>query len=367
VPAGSYLLSHSVGCLPVMARPSASDGFFQSWQSLGGNAWPSWLTYIDTFCQALATLFNAKAEQFCPQSNVSSALTKIIYSLPHTPHKNTILLSENDFPSLGFVLSLAQQRGWQLRFLAKDTPIYDLETWRKQLTPDVKLVFITHVNSVQSQRAPVKALIALAKQHDIISIVDIAQSAGVIPIDLTQWAADFVVGSCVKWLCGGPGAGFLWVNPAILMQCRPLDVGWFSHDDPFEFDIHHFKYATDAKRFWGGTPSVLPYLIAASSITLIHQIKVAKIYDHNQALLDILHQGAMEHGIEALSPRSKKHRGGTLTLKLNHPTQTVSLFNQHQILFDVRQQNGFRFSPHIYNTTEEIQALGQLFKVIGKK
>ena len=107
-----------------------------------------------------------------------------------------------------------------------------MNIWDGVLTDKTCCVLITHVQSNNSCRLPVKAITELAHQRNIYSIVDIAQSVGIIPIDLQNWQADFVIGSCVKWLCGGPGSGFLWAQEDIADHCEPLDVGWLSHQKP---------------------------------------------------------------------------------------------------------------------------------------
>ncbi|QXP36821.1 aminotransferase class V-fold PLP-dependent enzyme [Shewanella algae] len=126
------------------------------------------------------------------------------------------------------------------------------------LGEDVALAFITHAISETGQLQSVSEICALARSLGVMTVVDIAQSLGVIPIDLGQWQADAVLGSCVKWCCAGPGAAFLWLSDRLAQTLEPVDLGWFSHEAPFEFDIHDFRYAKGAKRFWGAR---LPYCL----------------------------------------------------------------------------------------------------------
>src|SRR5258707_405115 len=104
--------------------------------------------------------------------------------------------------------------------------------------------------------------------------------------------ADVVLGSCVRWLCGGRVAGFWWLGPGLMRQLKPVDVGWFSHADPFEMDIHSFRYADDARRFWGGTPSVAPYAIATAGLELLGAVGIEAVLAHNRALIDAFLQAA---------------------------------------------------------------------------
>ena len=115
LPAGIYLYSHAVGCLPQVAREGAT-AYFNEWAKQGGNAWDPWLEEIKRFNAALAALLNANVADVCPQVNLSSALTKIIQSLPKRAGRNRIVLSLLDFPTIGFVAKQAERLGYEVVF-----------------------------------------------------------------------------------------------------------------------------------------------------------------------------------------------------------------------------------------------------------
>jgi selenocysteine lyase/cysteine desulfurase len=336
------------------------------WQTKGGDAWDDWLAHIDGFCDSLAGLFNGRSDQFCPQVNISSAVTKIIASLPPRPGKNVILLSELDFPSVGFTLQQAQRLGYEIRRIPAEAASlqkpFPLQRWAEYLTPDVQVALITHVLYGNSYRNPVKEIVALARQQDIVTVIDIAQASGIVPIDVQDWNADFVVGSSIKWLCGGPGAGFMWVNDNILPRLQPFDVGWFSHENPFEFDITDFRYAPTARRFWGGTPSVLPYIIAHAGIEQIRAIGPAAIQAHNQSLTGHLVKVAQENDWPLLTPADPAQRGGTICIGFPNAAAVVNALQAAQIKVDSRPAFGVRFSPHIYITQDQIEETAETLK-----
>ncbi|MGH2444775.1 MAG: aminotransferase class V-fold PLP-dependent enzyme [Candidatus Limnocylindria bacterium] len=357
-PSGIYLLSHSVGLAPRTALGRLEEDYFDAWMHDPEQAWPRWLAEIEEFRAALARLLNHRAKCFCPQANVSSATTKILQALPRRTGSSTILLTEEAFPSIGFVVGRATDADNAVRFIGRDEDAQDPAVWATHMTPGVGLVVITHVHSNGGQRLPVNEIVALARERSIVSIVDIAQSVGVVPIDLAEWNADFVVGSSVKWLCGGPGAGFLWVNPEMLPRCEPMDVGWFSHADPFELDIHRFRFADDALRFWGGTPSVLPFVVARRSIELLDGIGIEAIRAHNVALSDRLVASVDDGWL--VTDRDPSRRGGTVVLDPGDRTQhVVQELRDGGAQFDSRAA-GIRLSPHIYNTADEVDAVAAL-------
>lgn len=333
-PGGPYLLSHSAGLLPTAARSDFVAGFFGPWQSQPGESWPQWLTAIDDFRVALADLLGGRMEDWCPQPNVSAALFALLSGLTVTPDRNAIVMSAQAFPSLGFVAQQAEWLGLRLRLFDGDPA--DIATWEAALTPDVAVVVVMHVHSNTSIVSPVAEIAALARARGIFSLIDVAQSAGILPIDVAAWQADALIGSCLKWLCGGPGAGFLWCPHDL----KPLNVGWFSHENPFEFDIRDFRYASDARRFWGGTPSVAPYVLATTGIRTISEIGVETILRHNRAL------------IARIDPTDRSGKGGTLCHKPSDMEKTMAALTAAGCHFD-RRGDLLRLSFHIYNTEQD--------------
>ena len=362
VPDATYMLNHSVGLPPVDSQQATSEGFYSPWATAGEDIWPQWLQGINGFREALATLLNSEVSNFCPQSNLSSALTKILGALPRNPEKPTLLVSEQDFPSIAFVFQQMAGDFFSVKYIPASEDLTALQTWERYLSDDVFCSIVTHVQSNTGVQVPVAEITALTRKKSIYSIVDIAQSVGVVPIDLSHWSADFVIGSCVKWSCGGPGAGYLWASTEMQTTCTPTDVGWFSHADPFEFDIHQFRYADDALRFWGGTPSVSAFITAAHSINRIHSIGVETIRAHNLALIEIISRGIDSD--DRVSPIDANQCGGTLIVNFGErQTRLIEVMRSRNILFDNREF-GIRISPHIYNSIEESEEINRIFLTI---
>lgn len=356
---GIYLLNHSVGRPPVSTRKQLLDRYFEPWENGDADVWPVWLQQIESFRTVLGSLLNAQVKDLCPQTNLSSALTKIVHSLTIRPGKQKILLHEQDFPSMGFVIKRSEKLGYRVKMIPAHADPKDITTWHKFMSDDIGMVLITHVHSNSSALTPVAEITALARQLNIISIVDIAQSVGVVPIDVAAWNADFVLGSCVKWLCGGPGAAFLWVHTDRIEDCEPIDVGWFSHENPFEFDINDFRFADGALRFWGGTPSVLPYVVAANSIALIDNISVETVREHNLAITQAVIERLDPNVV--VSPQEPECRGGTLVLDFGEQQTAVARrLEKANVRFDSRA-TGHRLSPHIYNSANELEVVMDCF------
>lgn len=348
---GPYVLTHSVGCLPKASMDALHAGFLRPWSQQGGDAWQEWLARHDAFRSALADLLGGMPEEYCAQANLSSGLSKLLSSLPRNgSSKRVLLAAEDSFPSLGFVLKQAERFGFEARLIPRERSPALLETWSQALTDEVRAVLVTHVHSQTGVVAPVEAIARLCAEREILCIVDVAQSAGILPLAVHTLGAHVVLGSCVKWLCGGPGAGFMWIAPGLIEQLEPADVGWFSHADPFRFDIHSFEYAHDARRFWGGTPSVAPFVLAAASLQVLNEIGVRTILAHNRALMDVFAM-EMPRAWRARIP-APEQTGGTLCIRADSELDAVrARLQEADVRFDCRGEI-VRLSFHIVNTHE---------------
>jgi selenocysteine lyase/cysteine desulfurase len=340
-----------VGCLPRAAREALEAGFLRPWAECGGDAWPQWLEEIGKFRAALANLLGGRAAEYCPQTNLSSGLVKLLSALPRAERAPRVLLAaEDSFPSLGFVLREAQRHGFELRLIPRASPPDELDTWSSALGSDVRLALVTHVHSNTGRVAPAAQIARLCARRGILCVLDVAQSAGILPMDLESIGADVALGSCIKWRCGGPGAGWMWIRGDRIAALEPADVGWFSHADPFEMDIHSFRYADDARRFWGGTPSVASLVIAAASVAHIASLGVEAIHAHNRRLVQ-----TFRDALPAVwRPRLPAGAiGGTLCVPLGDDFDAVTTaLKAIDARFDSRG-DAIRLSFHACNTTED--------------
>ncbi len=278
----------------------------------------------------------------------------MLFSLPVEPRRRKIILCEKDFPTVGFVLAEARRLGLSPVFLKGGPHLADPDAWREAFSDEAHLVHITHVFSNLGLKTPVADIVARARANGVITVVDAAQSAGAVEVAADAWGADFLTGTAVKYMCGGPGACFLWVNPSIAPKCAPLDVGWFSHENPFEFNIDDFRYAEGARRFWGGTPSIAPLAIAAAGAEILGRTGVDAIASHNQALIARLLAAIPENSI--MSHVRTGERGCAVIIKPKRTAEAAAALAEAKIAHDARI-GGFRFSAHLYNDEGDIDRL----------
>lgn len=354
-----YFLSHSVGAQPKGWDAALAAGFAEPWRKDGFRVWDPWFETLDRFRAGLAPLIGARSKDICPQANVSSGISKVLFSLPERARRTKIVLTEDDFPTVGFALAQARRMGYELVFLPGGPRLADPDAWAPAFHDDVQLVVATHVYSNTSVLAPCAEIARRARERGVFCLVDIAQSAGAVPVELNAWAPDFAVGTSLKYLCGGTGAAYLWAEPDAAARCAPLDVGWFSHAEPFEFDIHHFEYAAGAGRYTGGTPSIAPFAGACAAHDILAARGTASIYAHNQALLSRLFETLPAETI--LSNTMEGTRGSAALIKVRDYDAAAAALGEAGIVHDTRL-GAVRISVHLYNDESDVDALAEALK-----
>jgi len=188
-------------------------------------------------------------------------------------------------------------------------------------------------------------------------LLDTYQSLGTVPIDVRDLGVDMLCGGSVKWLCGGPGAGYLYVRPELLPTLRPLITGWAAHAQPFAFELGEQRLAAGMQRMLHGSPAVPALFAATAGYEQVLEVGVARIREHSQRLTEALRASLLERGFEVSSPADPNRRGGTLTVRLKaneHGPAFVAALEARGVLVDHRPEAGLRVSPHFYTRWSEL-------------
>ena len=230
------------------------------------------------------------------------------------------------------------------------------------------LVPISHVLFKSAYLQDAKAIVGRANAVGALVVLDCYQSAGTVPIDVKALDVDFAVGGSVKWLCGGPGAGYLYVRPDLHERLEPTVTGWMAHREPFAFEIGAIDYAPNAFRLLHGTPHVPALYSARSGYEIILEVGVDRIRAKSQRQTQRLIELAQERGVRVTSPRDPARRGGTVTIDVEHGPAVTKELIRREVLVDYRPGAGIRVSPHFYTTDEEVEhTVAQIAEIVQTK
>jgi kynureninase len=227
------------------------------------------------------------------------------------------------------------------------------------------LVPLSHVLFRSGFIQDVAEITKRAHEKGALVVADVYQSAGSVPVDVARWDVDFATGGSVKWLCGGPGAGFLYVAPRLRESLRPRLTGWMAHERPFGFEPGAIRYADGAARFLHGTPAVPALYAAQAGYQIVGEIGVERIRAKSLRQAATVVEQARAHGFRVKSPEDPEQRSGMLILDVPEAEAVARELIRRGVLIDYRPGAGIRLSPHFYTSDEElIGALDQIRTIL---
>jgi kynureninase len=372
----TYLINHSLAAMPAAAEDNLRE-YARTWRERGIRAWAEgWWDMPVTVGDQLGRILGAPPGSIVMHQNVTVAEAIVLScfarpklfgrapavsppALPASGERNRIVYEEANFPSVRYLYQA--QPDLEVVAVADDSAIVDAIDERTLLVP------ISHVLFKNGEIQDVEPIIRRAREAGACVVLDCYQSAGVVPFDLAGLGVDFAVGGSVKWLCGGPGAGWLYVRPDVADRLEPTLVGWQGHARPFAFEPE-LEYASGARRFLTGTPNVPALYAATAGYDVIEEVGVSRIRDRSLALTQLLIDLCDEVGLEIVSPREATRRGGTVTVSTPDHAACHHELGERGVICDFRPdpEGGIRLGPHFFNTEDEVRrAVSELAEIVA--
>ena len=367
-----HLISHSLGAVPARAAEALRE-MTDLWARKSITAWEDWLPEVDQAAARIGRLLGAPADTVIMNQNVSTieAMLASCFDYAQAPgrnERNEIVYDDHNFPSVSYVWKAEERRGARCVVVRSEegAPAARLEAILAAITERTLVVPISHVNFRTAFIQDAKAIVARAHEVGAVVILDTYQSLGTVPVDVVDLDVDFACGGSVKWLCGGPGAAYLYVKKALIPHFAPRVTGWFGHEHPFAFAMPEQTYAPNVWRYIGGTPAVASLYQARAGAEIIGAVGVAKIraksVRQTQKVVDLVTERE-DRGYILRSPRDAAVRGGSVVFDLPDSGAIAAELNRRRFFCDHRPGAGIRISPHFYTRDDELDAF---FAEIGK-
>ncbi len=360
-----YLISHSLGAMP-RGTYDCLQAYAEKWATRGVRAWAEgWWDMPVTIGDEVARIIGAQSGTVVMHQNVSICQSLILSCFDPTPSRNKIVCEELNFPSVLYVYE-AHARSGRLRLetvKSDDGITIPLERMLAAIDEETLLVPISHVLFKSAFLQDARAIIERAHEVGAYVVLDTYQSAGTVPFSVSDLNVDFATGGSVKWLCGGPGAGYLYVRPDLQTKFAPQTTGWMAHESPFAFE-GAMSYAPNITRFLHGSPAIPALYAAESGYRIINEIGVEKIRAKSIRQTQRLIELAEEAGFRVTSPRDPARRGGTITIAAEHAGAMTKELIRREYIVDYRPGAGVRISPHFYTKDEELELVIREMKAI---
>jgi kynureninase len=354
-----YLINHSLGAMPKRAYDRLRE-YADTWATRGIRAWAEgWWEMPVSTGDKVARIIGADPGSVVMHQNVSVCQSIIISCFDLRGKRSKIVYEAMNFPSVMYVYEAhAKASGAQIVEVPSDDGItIDTQRMVDEIDEETLLVPISHVIFKSAYLQDVKAIVEKAHRVGALVALDVYQSAGALPFSIKELDVDFATGGSVKWLCGGSGAGFLYVKPELRDKLAPKVTGWMAHRAPFAFEPGEIDYANDVHRFLHGSPAIPALYAAESGYDLINEIGLAPIRAKSMRQTAKLIDLADEQGWKVNSPRDASQRGGSVVIDVPYAGGVVKELSERDILVDFRPGAGIRIGPHFFNTDDELTAI----------
>ena len=352
----TYLINHSLGAMPRRAEERLAD-YARAWRERGVRAWAEgWWELPTTVGDQVGRIVGAPAGSTVMHQNVALAEAVVLSCFRPAPPRNRVVYERGNFPSVRYL--------YQSRPDLEVVVCEDDEAVVAALDERTLLVPISHVLFKSGEIQDVAAIVRRAHEVGAHVVLDAYQSAGIVPLDVTALGVDFAVGGSVKWLCGGPGNGWLYVRPDLAERLEPTVTGWQAHAEPFAFE-EELRYADGAARFLTGTPNVPALYAATAGYDLIEEVGVARIRARSLQQTGLAVELAQAAGFEVRSPLEPDRRGGTVTVHVPQFAAVHRELAEREIVCDFRPGAGLRLGPHFFTSDEELRhAIAQIAEIL---
>jgi kynureninase len=353
-----YMISHSLGAMPAKTRDCLNE-YADTWSTRSIRAWEEgWWMMPLTVVDLIGRIIGAPAGSVVMQPNVSVSQWMILSCFDWSGRRNKLVSEEMNFPTNLYNFHELERTGARLvKVPSPDGMTIPTERMLEAIDDETQLVCMSHVLLRSAFIQDVKAITEKAHRAGAKVVVDLYQSAGTVPVNVEALCVDFATGGSVKWLCGGPGAGYLYMRPDLLPSMKPMLTGWMAHRNPFAFEEGPIDYADSMYRFMHGTPAIPALYAAKSGYEVVASIGVDSIREKSLRQTSRLMELADANGISVRSPRNATERGGAVVLDVPQGDAVTKELLRRDVLVDYRPGAGIRVAPHFYSTDEEVDEL----------
>ncbi len=352
----TYLINHSLAAMPAKVEERLAE-YARMWRERGIRSWgEGWWTMPMTVGDQIGRIIGGPPGSTVMHQNVAVAEAIVLSCFFPIGERNRVVYERANFPSVRYLYQA--QPDLEVVVCEDEGAIVDAIDERTLLVP------ISHVLFKTGEIQEIEPIIRRAHEVGAHVILDCYQSAGIVPFDVAALNVDFAVGGSVKWLCGGPGNGWLYVRPDLADRLEPTYTGWQAHERPFGFE-EEMEYAAGAARFLSGTPNVPALYAATPGYDLIEEVGVDRIRANSLRQTQLLIDLADAAGFEVRSPRDASRRGGTVTVYVPDFPAVHKELTAREILCDFRPDAGIRLGPHFFTSDDELRhAIEQIGEIV---
>jgi selenocysteine lyase/cysteine desulfurase len=319
----------------------------------------NWMAVKERARALAAELLGARVHQVAFMRNTSDALSTIANGLRWREGDNVVTF-RHEFPSNVYPwLRLRKAFNTEVRFCGERDGRVDMEEMLGLIDNHTRIVAISHVQYGSGFRADLERLGRAARQRDALLVVDVIQAMGAQPINVEAELIDAAAGACHKWLLTPEGIGLLYLSERARERIEPTLVGWMSVPDPEDYGNFEQEWTQGALAWETGTaPTALIHGLEAS-LRLLQETGTARIAAHLSELTDYLCENLRSRDYKIVSSRRAGEKSQIVCIQHQGEWSPMALYShlKKQDIITAPRGDRLRISPHLYNTTDDIDAL----------
>ncbi len=347
-----YLNTCSLGALGERSRRKVAE-FLDQWQSRGAAAWYDvWWEALGDLRARYGRIVNARPGEVALAPSISVALSTVAESLDYK-RRPRVVITSLDFPTVAYQWLAKAPRGVELVVVeSPDTISVPVEAIARAVDDRTALVATSHVYFTSGAIQDIKRVAEVAHAHGALCLIDAYQSVGQIPVDVQHAGVDALVAGGLKWLLGGPGIVFLYMQQALARRLEPGIAGWFGQREQFSFDPRALTFHDDTRRFELGTPPLAAVYAQLGGLEYIEEIGVPAIREATAALTEDLIATARAAGFTPKVAAEPERRSAIVMIPMSDPAASVRHLAAGGVIADSRPGH-VRFSPFFYNVQDD--------------
>lgn len=317
----------------------------------------------------LAHLLNARPEELALIHHTAEGMNIVSRGLTHLVPEDEILLLEDEYPSNVYPWRHWEQRGIVLKTLpAGPTPEAFLAALRERITSRTRVAALSAVHWCTGMPYPLKEIGAICRERDIRFVLDGTQGVGMQPVDVAEAGIDFMAFSAWKWLMGPPGLGVLYVRADRLTELTPIFIGTRSVVKDQQYLPYKDELKPDTERFAISTPSLADWVWFRASLTLLEEIGFAAARERIWELSAQLARRLRKVGFRLLADQFPDHPTGIIVCERPEADagELVAALQENGVVAAERMGR-VRFSPHVFNTPQQMDAAARTLSEVYLK
>lgn len=339
---------------PLRVAKAVSDLMLQ-FSNEASLPYPQWMKTVDRTRSLFAQLINAEPSEICFTTNTSEALSLVAGGIAWKPG-DKIIVPVPDFPSNVYPWLNLERQGVEICFLHKNQGRFGLPDILALLRPGIRLITVSSTDFATGFRCDLEELGDFCRQKGILLCVDAIQSLGAIPLDVKSCGAHFLAAGGHKWLLAAMGIGALYISKEANDLVHPIRVGWRSVENEEDFYNLELKFKADARRFEPGTLNLAGITALGTSLEMLIEIGIARIFERISALIDIISSELEKRNFNVISSMDHIHRSGILSFVPDDAGRLFRHLFKRKVLAAQRGK-AVRLSPHFYNDESDIERL----------